>query len=200
MEKGFVRKLPKMPTETQIATLRTKGLKANDIYDADKGEDVDSCLMSYRRDGGTLWIAADHRVFGDTQAKITDAVSKFEERRIRIVDLAHPELVTISKQQRYAFSRIAFMRRWDGDKRKAKRTGERGGRAKAVVAAAKRAERVPEDVIGRMLWTVENKQVLTWRLLEWVLGGKPFSTATLRRHYAASGPPPPPKSRKAEEE
>lgn len=97
-------------------------------------------------------------------------------------------------------ARLAFMRRFDGDKRKARQSGQAGGRAKAVVAAAKRAERVPDTTINRLLWVVENKQVVTWRLLEWILGGKPFSTGTIRRHYEASGPPPPEKRRKADEE
>lgn len=80
---------------------------------------------------------------------------------------------------------------------------ERGETAKQMLLRRmqdNRATCVPGDVIGRLLWSVENKQVITWRHLEWILGGKPFSVATIRRHYEASGPPPPEKRRKAEEE
>lgn len=196
--RGFVRKLPKIPVDEQRERLKAVGVKI--IYEFGTGaEDLDNCLMAFRKRGGIIKIAADLRVFGDTQDEITEAVSKCEEAGVAIVDIAHPELKTVSKQQRYAFGRIAFMRRWDGDRRRAGRTGSEGGKAKAVVAKAKRAEQVPDGVIGRLLWVVESGQVLTWRLLEWVLGGKPFSVGTLRRHYEASAPPPP-KRKKAKKE
>lgn len=192
--RGFVRKLWKIPVDIQRERLIADGVKI--IYEAGKGaEDVDSCINAFRGRGGIIKIAADLRVFGDTQDEITEAVSKCEEASVRIIDLAHPELKTVSKQQRYAFGRIAFMRRWDGDKRKAGRTGSEGGKAKAIVAAAKRAERVPDDTICRLIGVVEARKVLTWRYLEWALGGKPFSVGTLRRHYDGV-PPPEPKIRK----
>ncbi len=89
------------------------------------------------------------------------------------------------------------MRRWVGNRKRAGLTGSEGGKAKAVVAAARRAERVPDDVIGRLIGVAEARKVLTWRLLEWALGGKPFSVGTLRRHYDG-WPVPEPKPKKAE--
>lgn len=192
--RGFVRKLPKLPVDEQRAKLAADGVKI--IYEYGKdAEDIDGCLMAFRKRGGIIKIAADLRVFGDTQDEITEAVSKCEEAGVTIRDIAHPELKTVSKQQRYAFGRIAFMRRWDGDRRRAGRTGSEGGKAKAVVAAAKRAERVPDDTICRLIGVVEAGKVLTWRYLEWALGGKPFSVGTLRRHYDGVTPPEP-KTRK----
>ena len=200
MEKGFVRRLWKIPTDSQRQLLHADGLKDRDIYeDAGKDENIDACIMAFRGRGGTIKIAADFRVFGDSQQAITAVVDRCERQGIKLVDVAHPELKTVSAQIKHAFARIAFTRRFDGDKRKARMTGQSGGRAKAIVAAAKRAERVPDLTISRLLWAVENKQVITWRLLEWILGGKPFSTATIRRHYIASGPPPE-NRRKADEE
>lgn len=196
--RGFVRKLPKITVDAQREKIAAAGVKI--IYEIGKGaEDLDHCLMAFRRRGGIIKHAADLRIFGDTQDEITEAVSKCERAKVQIVDILHPELDTISKQQKYAFGRIAFMRRWDGDKRKARNTGREGGKAKAIVAAARRAERANDDTVRRLLWIAESRQVLTWRLLEWVLGGKPFSMATIRRHYEASAPPPPPKSRKDDE-
>lgn len=201
MERGFVRKLPKIPTDAQRQLLHAAGVKDRDIYeDAGGVENIAACIMAFRGRGGTIKIAADFRVFGDSQAAITEVVDRCERDGIKLIDVAHPELKTLSVQIKHAFARLAFMRRFDGDKRKARKTGEAGGRAKAVVAAAKRAERVPDLTISRLIWTVENKQLVTWRHLEWILGGKPFSVATIRRHYEASGPPPPEKRRKAEEE
>lgn len=201
MEKGFVKKLWKIPTDAQRQLLHADGLKDRDIYeDAGKDENIDACIMAFRGRGGVIKIAADFRVFGDSQEAITAVVDRCEQQGIKLVDVAHPELKSVSAQIKHAFARLAFMRRFDGDKRKARKTGEAGGRAKAVVAAAKRAERVPDLTISRLIWTVENKQVVTWRHLEWILGGKPFSVATIRRHYVSSGPPPPEKRRKADEE
>lgn len=198
MEKGFVRKVWKAPVETQREMLRASGLQASAIYEHGKdAEDIDACIMSFRDQGGTLKIAADFRVFGESQREITKAVDKCELARIRIIDLSNPELKTIAAQQRHAFSKLSGDARWGRDKKRAKRTGKDGGDAKALYAAARRAERVPDDTISKLIWIVENRVVMTWVLLEWALGGKPFSVGTMRRHYTASAPPPKPKSRKA---
>lgn len=197
MERGFVKSIWKSPADKQRATLRADGLAVRDIYEHGKnGENIDVCINSFRGQGGTLKLAADFRVFGLSQKEITEAVDKCELAQIRIVDLSHPELKTISTQQRHAFAQLSGEARWGKDKKRAARTGKDGGHAKARYAAAKRAERVPDTTISRLLWVVENSKVLTWRLLEWALGGKPFSTGTLRRHYEAEAPPPDPKPKK----
>lgn len=196
--RGIVRKLYKSPVDPQREKLIAAGVKI--IYEIGKGaEDLDHCLMAFRGRGGIIKHAADVRIFGDTQNEITESISKCEKANVQIVDILHPELDTVSKQQKYAFGRLAFMRRWDGDKRRARNTGSEGGKAKAIVAKARRAEQVPDDVIERLLGIANERKVLTWRLLQWALGGKPFSAATLRRHYDPR-PVPKPKGRKAQDE
>lgn len=180
MEKGFVRKLWKFPVETQRAALKASGLTDAAIYEANgnRGEDVDAILKAFRGQGGTLKIAADMRVFGDNQMQITEAVDKLETARVRIVDLAHPDLKTISAQQRWAFARLVDWSRWQGDKKRARRTGAAGGKAKGLVAAAKRAEKIPDAAVRELLSMIGEK--LTWRKVSKITG---ISMASLRRHY-----------------
>lgn len=175
--RGFVRKLYKLSIEPQRQTLAEAGVKI--IYEIGKGaEDLDNCIMAFRGRGGIIKHAADLRIFGDTQAEIAEAVGKCEEANVRIIDLANPELKTIAAQLKHAFARIAFMRRWDGDKRKARRTGAAGGHAKAEHQARKRAEKIPDDAVRKLIAMIGRK--LTWRDVADITG---ISTATLRRHY-----------------
>ncbi len=179
MEKGFVRKLWKFPTEGQRDLLKTRGLSGNAVYEHGSGdEDIAACIGSFRKRGGTLYIAADMRVLGENQQQIAEAVDRCEREGIAIVDLAHPELGSLAAQIKYAFARLAEWQRWGGDKAKARRTGLRGGKAKALASAARRAEKMPDDAVRRLVGMIGKK--LTWRDVEEITG---FSTATLRRHY-----------------
>ena len=179
MEKGFVRKLYKKPVDAQREMLRANGLKDKDIYEQGSGsEDVDACILSFRGQRGTIKIAADFRVFGETQAQVASAVDKIEKAGIKVVDLSNPELKTVAAQLKHAFSFIAYMRRWDGNKAKARRMGANGGKMKAVHQAAKRAEAMPDDAVLRLIKKIG--KALTWRDVEEVTT---ISTATLRRHY-----------------
>lgn len=177
MERGFVNKLWKNPVETQREKLAAAGVKV--IYEQGKGgEDLDSCLMAFRGRGGTIKIAADLRVFGDSQASIAEAASKCEQAKVSIVDVAHPEFKTIAAHLKHAFAQVAFMRRWDGDKAKARRVGREGGHGKAKHQAAKRTGLMDDAAVRRLIAKVGKK--LTWRDIEEVTT---ISTATLRRHY-----------------
>lgn len=177
MEIGFVCKLWKNPAETQREKLSAAGIRR--IYEHGQGaESLDAVLMAFRNQPGTIKIAADLRVFGHSQAAIAEAVSKCERAGIKIVDIAHPELTTIAAQLKHAFAQVAFMRRWDGDKAKARRTGANGGKAKAEHQAVKRAEKMPDDAVQRLIGKLG--KTLTWRDVADVTT---FSTATLRRHY-----------------
>lgn len=191
MEKGFVRKLWKFPTETQREMLRASGLSDGDIYEVGSGEeDFDACLMSFRGRAGTLKIAADMRVFGENQQEITKAVDKCELQGIRIMDLAHPELKTISAQQRWAFARLAEWKRWGGDKKRARRTGAQGAAMRAINAAIRRAEKIPEESVRALINLIGKR--LTWKDVSDATG---ISVGSLRRHYWVK--PEKPKSRKA---
>ncbi len=174
MERGFARKLPKNPIETQQEKLVADGVRT--VYSYSEG--LDACLMAFRGQPGTIKHAADLRIFGDTQAAIAEAVSKCERARVQIIDIAHPDLGTIAAQLKHAFAQVAFMRRWDGDKRKARRTGANGGKAKAASQAIKRAEKMPDDAVQRLIGKLG--KTLTWRDVADVTT---ISTATLRRHY-----------------
>lgn len=188
MEKGFVRKLWKFPTDTQRATILARGVPERDIWEHGVGaEDAEGCIASFRNRGGTLYIAADLRVLGENQDEIAKAVDKCERAGIRIVDLAHPELGTIAAQIKWAYARLAEYRRWRGDKNAARRTGSSGGKQRGANAAAARAERIPDDAVRKLIGLIG--KCLTWRDVEDVTG---ISTATLRRHYLDK-----PKSRKA---
>ncbi len=176
MERGFVRKLPKNPIETQEDNLLRSGLIPGQIYNDAEG--LDACIMAFRGEPGIIKHAADLRIFGDTQKAIAEAVSQCEEAGIRIVDIEHPELKTVAAQLKHAFAQVAFMRRWDGDKRKARRTGANGGKAKAASQAIKRAEKMPDDAVQRLIGKLG--KTLTWRDVADVTT---ISTATLRRHY-----------------
>lgn len=180
MEKGFVRAVWKFPVEGQRALLLESGLREANIYQ-DNGknqENLDAVLTAFRGHGGRLKIAADLRVFGNTQKEVAEAMDKLEKAKIVIVDVAHPDLKTVSAQVRWAFARLAEWQRWGGDKKRAKRTGASGGHAKAVHQARKRAEKMPADAVRRLIDKIGKK--LTWRGVEEITT---FSTASLRRHY-----------------
>jgi len=179
MEKGFVRKLWKFPVETQRATLRASGLTDGDIYEhGDGAQDIAACLTAFRKRPGTLKIAADMRVFGQNQDEITKVVDECETSGIKIVDLAHPELKTVSAQMRWAFARLAEWRRWGGDKAAAKRTGSQGGKIRGEIFALKRAAKFPEEAIRKLV--AARGQKVTYRLIAKVTG---ISTGTLGRRY-----------------
>ncbi len=203
LRKGYAQKIPFSPAEAQEMGLQAEDAKCPVYIEGRDAETFEECMRSFRGEPGELWVFGGYRVLGGSRDKIMSMIRDLKKRKIVIVDVMNKERSDQQDSEMLdrALRQIMGSHKLKGSRKHARGIAAKGGRAKGSTAAAKRAERVPGDSISRLLWVVENRKVLTWRLLEWALGGKPFSTASLRRHYAPSPPPPPPpkkpKSQKA---
>lgn len=178
MEKGWVRKLWGHPVDTQIALLKEYGLKDLEIYVEGRGaEDFEALLRSLRRGDDILHVAADLRVFGDSRKEILGKTEQLEKRGVRVLDV-RDENASFSVLTDRALSELGKYARFRGRTGKAKQIGRAGGEGKAVAAKAKRDAIMHEDTVRRLCAHPK----LTWQDCADILG-KPFSVASLRRHY-----------------
>lgn len=176
MKIGFASKIWRLPVDKQQEDIAAYGVDG--IYTVGEGaETLDEAVRKLKRDPlhRVLCIAADFRVFGDTQAKIFAATTFLESAGIRVVDVRQPKL-TLSELTRIGLSALAGYNRWKGGKRDAKRNARRGGEAKRTKQAEKRTGIADEKVIRAIASAPE----LSWKRKENILG---ISQATLRRHY-----------------
>lgn len=179
MRKAFARDIPNRPAKEQEANLLAFDLKPAEIYIDGRGaESLSACIASFRGHPGELIIAADLRVFGESRKAILDTMAMLDSLRIKVCDIFSSESSVPMMLDR-ALAELASYARWSGSKKTAKATGRRGGKAKAKWQEAKRAEIAHEDVVRRICESPK----LTWREKSAILGGSPFSTATLRRRY-----------------
>lgn len=173
MRKGFA------VNEDQEAVLREHGLKPSAIYPLGRGEeDISAVVRSFRGQPGEIAVAADLRIFGSRRKEILAVTANLERAGLKIVDVTRPDQ-SLSQLIDYALGKTAGDARWLGAKKTAKSTGRRGGKAKAVVQELRRAAIAHEDVVRRLCAHPK----LTWKDREAILGGKPFTVATLRRRY-----------------
>lgn len=121
-----------------------------------------------------LVVAADFRLFGDSQKAIFDTTAMLESEGIKIVDATQPKtpVATLTKQ---GISALASFRRWnDIPEGQRRRAASSGGKAKREHQEAKRAEVAHPDVIRRAI------ERITWNDFEHIFG---ISRATARRNY-----------------
>lgn len=179
MEKGWVRKLWGHPTETQIQLLKTFGLKEREIYVEGRGaEDFEALLRSLHPGDDFLHVAADLRVFGDSRKEILGKTEQLEKRTVRVLDV-RDENASFSVLMDRGLAELGKYARFRGRTGKAKQIGRAGGEGKAVAAKKKRDDIMREDIVRRLCAHPK----LTWQDCEDILGGKPFTVASLRRHY-----------------
>lgn len=178
MELGYVRSIHfHKASEQEEALLKSRpGLK---IYAEERGaEGIDAVIMAFRGKPGTLCIAYDISLFGQTQTEYVEVYQRLKRLKITILDVINNENSASDgvEMQKRAAASLQYVKSLRGDRKTAKRRGRKGGIGKGIVAAAKRAEIASDDVIKRMC---EEARV-PWRLKAEILG---IDIATLRRHY-----------------
>lgn len=165
----------------QVAALMACGLVEKVIYQDGRGaEDLERCLASFRGRGGTLMIAPDLTVFGDSRKAVAAVMDRLERAKIRVVDVVHPQDETVAAMMRRAdvmISHTGLMCR-----RTAKRRGRFGGIGKGRAAQERRNAAAPTDYVQRL---VQHREI-PWRVKLEVLGPG-FSPSTLRRHHGGMG-------------
>lgn len=180
MIKAFVSALPKISVGEQVAELTAAGVTDKVTYINGRGaESLSACVAAFRGEPGELLVAADLRVFGESRKAILDTLAMLDRMKITVRDVAHKETSQPAMMDR-ALTALANYSKWKGGSKTQAKNGRQGGKLKATWQNMRRAEKVPEDVVRRLCACPK----LTWKDCEAILGGKPFSAATLRRHYA----------------
>ncbi len=179
MRKAFVSALPKITVAEQVAELTAAGIGDRETYINGRGaETLSACVASFHGRPGELLIAADLRVFGESRKAILETLAMLNRMQITVRDVANEETNQPAMMDR-ALTALANYSKWKGDSKKQAKNGRQGGKLKATWQEMRRAEKVPEDVVRRLCACPK----LTWKDCAAILGGKPFSAATLRRHY-----------------
>lgn len=178
MELGYARNLPFYKGLEQEADLHKTRPKLT-VYVAGRGaEDLEAVKIAFRKRGGILWLATDMRVLADTQTEILAIYKDLKGLGIIVADNATGERSDrdgVEMQKRSATS-LQYDKAMGGDRKVARRRGAKGGRGKAVSAAAKRKDVADEAVIRRLC----ECKLIPWKEKERILG---ISIGTLRRHY-----------------
>lgn len=168
-------------TKEQERDLIDYGLTARSIFMDGRGaETLDICLESFRDRPGTLIVAADIRLFGDTRREVAEIMARLERSKIRVIDISHAGDVTVSQLLARANTAIAN-NHFVGDRQKARRRGRKGGIGRGTAAAEKRDQTVPKEVVDRIVDCRE----IPWDIKAYVLGPG-FTKATLRRRYGSN--------------
>lgn len=174
MKKAFHKKLPKMSVEEQRAlTVKevpddrasyTMGVGAETIQEVIYG-------FSVRPGPHQVYIGADARVLGNNLAEVAAALKGLRAVGATVHDLKNNESETEDLLLR---ARSAFQ--WNGNRRQQKSKGARGGKGKGREAAARRSEKVDDDIALRLC----KLKKITWAEKAWVLG---MPESTIIRHY-----------------
>ncbi len=179
MRRAFVRAIPKRSPKEQEEYLLAFGITKRELYvDGASAESLSSCIASFRGQGGELFIAADLRVFGESRKAILDTMAMLDSLKIKVCDI-HSGENSMPMMIDRALAELASYSRWAGSRGMATRTGRKGGKTKAIKQEAKRAEIAHPDVVRRLC----ECDKISWREKSAILGGNPYSTATLRRRY-----------------
>lgn len=178
MELGYARDLPFYKTAEQKADLLKRKPRLKIYVEGYGAETLEAVITAFRKDCGTLCLATDMRVLGDSQQDILAAYKRLKAANIVVLDTdtrerSNRDGVEMHKRAAAGLQRDRSM---GGDPKAPKKRGRRGGIGKGVAMAAKRAEIASDDVIRRAV-TFEK---LTWRDRAYLLG---ISMATLRRKY-----------------
>lgn len=172
IERAFCRNKEHLPA------FRAYGLPDKLIWLEGRGaETLDGCLDSFRGRPGKLLIAPDMRVFGKSSKAVEAVMDRLERARIKVVDIIHPQHLTVSQMLGFARTKIATPRL--RDRRTARRRGAQGGQANGEAARSRRAQ-IDTDALIRNL--VAEKDTIGWPIIRRVCGGE-ISEATLRRYY-----------------
>jgi hypothetical protein len=174
MKRGFCR------NKEQVLALKACGLTDKVIYqDGHGAEDLERCLASFRGRPGTLKIAPDLTVFGESRKAVAAVMDRLERAGIRVVDVVHPQDETIAAMMQRASVLIAHTGLMD--RRTAKKRGRRGGIGKGVAAQQRRDGAAPTEFVQRV---VAHREI-PWRVKVEILGPG-FSASTLRRHHGGT--------------
>jgi hypothetical protein len=158
------------------ARLQAAGVKQ--IYRIGRGlESLHWALDWLRGRGGVLKVAADLRIFGATRADMMAALDDCERQGVMVIDIAHPDDTTLAQRIKRALIAISSAR-FIGDRRKARREGSKGGKAKGASAWMARNEIAPR-------WLIENMVRMFGAVKAAAALDNKISASTLRRQYAA---------------
>lgn len=178
---------PKLQTDTLVlgyaqnkdeeAFLLSEGVER--IWLQGRGaECLAEALRAFRGRAGVLAIATDLRtICNSAQPKRPDvvaALASMEKAKITVRDYHVPE-ATHAELQDAALKAVANAR-FTTNRRKAKKVGASGGRAKGAAAEVRRNALVDNGIARRLCAADE----LTWKRKEFILG---ISKATLIRNY-----------------
>jgi hypothetical protein len=163
-------------TGDQEARLQAAGVKH--IYRLGRGlENLHWALDWLRGRGGVLKVATDLRIFGATRATMMAALDDCERKGVTVIDIAHPEDVTLTQRIKRALVAISSAR-FIGDRRKARREGSKGGLAKGASAWIVRNEIAPR-------WLIQNMVTMFGAVKAAAALDNKISVSTLRRKYVA---------------
>ena len=179
-------KSPTVPNSPQVLTI---GLCANkdeeaklqaagvkQIYMLGRGlESLHWALDWLRGRGGILKVATDLRIFGATRKDMMEALDDCERKGVTVIDIAHPEDVTFAMRVKRALIAISSAR-FIGDRRKARREGQKGGKAKGASAWLARNEIAPR-------WLIQNMVAMFGAVKTAAALDNKISASTLRRQY-----------------
>lgn len=179
-------KSPKIPESPQLLTiglcenkeqetqLQAAGVKQ--IYMLSRGlETLEWALDWLRGRGGILKVATDLRIFGKTRATMMAALDDCERQGVLVIDISHPEDMTLTQRIKRALVAISSAR-FIGDRRKARREGSKGGLAKGASAWIARGEIAPR-------WLIENMVRMFGAVKTAAALDNKISASTLRRQY-----------------
>lgn len=178
MEIGYARDLPFYKASEQKADLLKWKPRLKVYVEGEGAETLAAVVLAFRKQPGTVCLATDMRVLGDSQQDFLAAYKVLKNAGLVVLDTKNHERSNRDgvEMQKRAAAGLQRDRALGGDPRTPKKRGRRGGIKKGEKAAAKRAEIASEDVIRRIC-TFEK---LTWRDRAYLLG---ISMATLRRRY-----------------
>lgn len=178
MKKAFHRKLPGHPIEDQRKLTITKIPDERDSWSHGSGaETIHTLTESFkaRTPPHELYLGMDIRVLGDSDKDIHAAVDVLTKAGVKITDLSNLEDDTVLKMYR----RAQAASRWNGDRRRQKSKGAKGGKVMQKVMNEKRNAIMAKDVIIRLCAHPK----LTWQDCADIMGPE-FSVKTLQRNYA----------------
>jgi hypothetical protein len=162
----------------QEADILAHGVPAKAVFMADRGaEGLESCIATFRGRPGVLIISHDLRVFGATKRQVAEVMSQLESLGIKVHDLTHPEDTTTAKMLHRANVAISGAR-LGGDRKRARKQGRTGGKAKGKWAWDRRDELAPRWLLDRIV----DHRAIPWEVKLQVLQPH-FTEATLRRRY-----------------
>lgn len=164
-------------TAEQEDDLIAAGVEPDLIYQHGRnGENLHYCRLKFRDQPGTLLIASGLEVLARTREGMFSAIKAFRAFGATIINVLQPDMSfeDLIEDAIRAISKAVFRE----NRKKARYEGKKGGHAKGTNAAAARNGIVPDDVVRRLL----QFPGMTYRKAAEILG-KPFSSASLCRHF-----------------